>query len=98
MLNWQHMLAGRSRTRWLVAGGLAGVLVLLAAGAAFLLLQPRLNPAPQAAASAPLPTLVAAEATEQPATTSEAAPEATPDRSPFAGIAEPAPPPPQRPQ
>ena len=75
---------------------LGGALLLVADGSA---LRPApAEPAPQAAASAPEPTLVSAEATAQATqAVAQVTPESTPESSPFAGIAAPAPQPPERP-
>ncbi len=76
---------------------LIGVGGLLVTGGTPELLPGRSEPLPQAAASAPEPTLVSAEATAQ---ASDAAAQVTPastsEPSPFAGISQPAPQPPQR--
>lgn len=89
------------RRRWVLPIAV-GVLLLAAAIPIRLLTAPPApafppesasEPAPQAAASAPEPTLAAVDATAE--TTPQ--PDATAEASPFAGIAEPPPQPPQRP-
>jgi LysM repeat protein len=90
----ENIFRGRRR---LIAAGAFG-LVVVAIGATVLVLmtiQPATQPPPQAAASAPLPTLIAVEATAESASP-QATAEPTPESSPFAGIAEPPPQPPER--
>jgi LysM repeat protein len=80
-----------------------GLVACVAIGATLLIsgsLQPPrpAEPPPLAAASAPEPTLISVEATVQATeATAQVTPESTPEPSPFAGIAEPAPQPPVRP-
>ena len=96
------MRDGLFRRGWLLAVAATGAVAIVIGGLVLLLLnqQPAVQPPPQAASSAPLPTLIAAEATAEATHESghamQATPEATADTSPFAGIAEPAPQPPQR--
>jgi LysM repeat protein len=88
------------RYRWLLPVAVVGLLVAAVVPIRLLTLSPSaaLPPEtavatpPQAAASAPQPTLESAEATLG----ATAQPENTPEPSPFAGIAEPPPQPPQR--
>jgi LysM repeat protein len=85
------------KRRWRIAAAAVGlgIVAIAAGGAVFLGTQSSAQPPPQAAASAPLPTLIAVEATAE-TTSPEATPEATPESSPFAGIAAPPPQPPER--
>jgi LysM repeat protein len=85
--------------RWRIAAGAVGLgVVAIAIGAAiFFANQSPSQPPPQAAASAPLPTLIAVQATAETASPeATAAPPATRESSPFAGIAAPPPQPPER--
>src|SRR5215471_15714229 len=93
------MLRRMLRRRWLVPLAAVGLLLIAILPVALLTTAPQpqafppetaSQPAPQAASSAPEPTLVALA-------TLEPTPDATSEASPFAGIAQPPPQPPQRP-
>ena len=91
----------RQHPRRLVAATLGALVLLGLVGLGGLLVTSNApgasEPPPQAAASAPEPTLVSAEATAQVTDAlAQETPQSTPVASPFAGIAEPPPQPPQR--
>ena len=92
------MRLGFLRKRWQVIAGVAGGLAIVVAADVLIIVSrsPQTEQPPsQAAASAPMPTLIAVEATLETATP-QATPEPTLEPSPFAGIAEPPPQPPGR--